>query len=108
MKIKSLLVGVSCMISGSVYAGATEGKVGAVFVHVFNDAVVFGMQPTSSGFASCATSSRYAVTTSAQQGRNVLSTILAAKAANQTIQVVGKGTCAVNPDAEDVNYIVVY
>lgn len=94
MKIKSILVGFICVASGYVYAGATEGKVGAVFVHVFNDAFVFSMQPTYSGFASCATSKRYAVNTSTQQGRNILSTILAAKASNQTIQVVGMGTCS--------------
>jgi len=108
MKVKGLLFGVICVLACNAKAGVTDGKLGTVFVHGFNDVVAFGMQSSSPNFASCAISMRYAVSTSTQQGKNLLTTILAAKAAGQTIQVVGKNTCTANGDAEDINYIVVY
>ncbi|MES2824032.1 MAG: hypothetical protein V4732_10560 [Pseudomonadota bacterium] len=108
MKVKNILIGFVCVFAGNTYAGVTEGKPSVIFVHAFNDAVVFAMQSTNPSFASCATSLRYAISTSTQQGRNVLSAILAAKAAGQTIQVVGKNTCTANGDAEDINYIAVF
>jgi hypothetical protein len=108
VKIKSLFVGFICIFTVNVYAGTTDGKVGSVFVHAFNDVFAFGMVSTNPVFASCAASKRYAVSTSTQQGKNLLSTILAAKAAGQTIQVVGKGTCTANGDSEDINYVAVY
>lgn len=108
MKFKSLSVGLMCWFSVNVFAGTTEGKVGSIFVHGFNDAFAFGMISTNPMFASCATSRRYAISTATQQGKNILSTILAAKAAGQAIQVVGKGTCTANGDSEDIAYIAVY
>ena len=108
MNIKNLLAGLIFFSSIGANAGVTEGKVGIVFVHVFNDAFAFSMQSAVPNFASCAVSNRYTVSTSTQQGKNALSTILAAKAAGQTIQVVGTGTCTVNSGTEDINYIAVY
>lgn len=108
MKVRNILLGLACVFAGNVYAAPTDGKVSLVFVHVMNDVFAFGMQSTNPGFAGCATSRRYAVSTSTQQGKNALSTILAAKAAGQTIQVVGKGTCTFLGDSEDISYIAVY
>ena len=59
------------------------------------------------GFVGCATSSRYAISTSTTQGRNVLSTVLSAKAASLTITVTGMDVCTAHSDAEDVNWLYV-
>ena len=108
MKVKAVLFGFITLLACNAFAGVTEGKLSTVFVHGFNDVFAFRMQSSSPNFASCATSMRYAVSTSTQQGKNILSTILAAKAAGQTIQVVGKNTCTTHSDAEDIHYVVVY
>lgn len=107
MKLKKIFCGLICIVAGNASAGVTEGKPTAIFVHGFNDGIAFAMQSTGPNFASCATSLRYAISTSTQQGKNILSTILAAKAAGQTIQVVGNNTCNALSGAEDINYIVV-
>lgn len=89
------------------YAGTTTGTVSQVFVHGYNDIILFNMQSMYSNFASCATTLRYAISTSTQQGKNTLSTILSAKAAGQVITVIGKNSCITHGDAEDINYLYI-
>jgi hypothetical protein len=71
-------------------------------VHYYNDFVLFSLESTQPSLAACAVTGRYVVSTSTQQGKNILSTILAAKAAGQTVSVMGKSTCTTHGDAEDV------
>lgn len=107
MKFKKILFALIGSIAVNANAGVTEGKPAAVFVHGFNDVFAFSMQSTAPNFASCATGLRYAISTASQQGKNIISTILAAKAAGQTIQVVGSNTCTALATVEDILYIVV-
>ncbi|RYY75042.1 MAG: hypothetical protein EOO52_12090 [Gammaproteobacteria bacterium] len=107
MKIRNIIFVLSCFFSGSVFAGETTGKVNLLYVHGYNDFILFSMISAQPGFASCAVTGRYAISTSTQQGKNIFSTILAAKAANLTITVSGKSTCTTHGDAEDISAIVV-
>ena len=107
MKTKGVIFGLSFLYSISAFAGETTGKVNLVYVHGYNDFLLFSMTSSQPSFASCAVTGRYAISTSTQQGKNILSTILAAKAANLTITVGGKNTCTTHGDAEDINGIVI-
>lgn len=92
-----------CLIfSSSVFAGNTTGKINTIWVHYYNDFVLFSLDSSQPNLAVCAVTGRYVVSTSTQQGRNVLSTILAAKAAGQLVTVMGKNTCTTHGDSEDV------
>ena len=107
MKINIFVVVLSFFLSVNTFAGETTGKVNLLYIHGYNDFILFSMTSSQPSFASCAVTGRYAISTSTQQGKNILSTVLAAKAANLTITVGGKNTCTTHGDAEDINGIVV-
>jgi len=107
MKISNLILGLAFLTSANVFAGETTGKVSLLYVHGYNDFILFGMTSAQPSYAACAVTGRYAISTSSQQGKNILSTVLAAKAAGLTITVSGKNTCTTHGDAEDINAIVV-
>jgi len=48
---------------------------------------------------------RYAFSLQAQGAREMLATLLAAKAAGQTIEFVGTDTCTIDSQMEDVSYV---
>jgi hypothetical protein len=50
----------------------------------------------------------YAFLLDAPGGRDMLATVLAAKAAGQMLQVVGNGTCTIDPTLEGVSYVVTW
>lgn len=93
--------------SFSVCAGNTQGIVSAVTVHTADDKVFFSITSTTQNFATCATSRRYVVQTTSQQGKNILSSILAAKAAKQTVTAYGANVCTTYADAENLSYLVI-
>lgn len=96
---------------GSIFAcanaGDFEGKIADVFVHNFNDAVVFSLTTANPNFHNCAVSQRYGFSTVTQSGRNLLSAVLSAKAAQKTIYVAGWNKCEFHGDAEDVMWLSV-
>jgi hypothetical protein len=102
VKFLHLLFAILLFFSPSVFAGNTTGKIHTVWVHYYNDFVLFSLESTQPSLAACAVTGRYVVSTSTQQGKNILSTVLAAKAAGQTVSVMGKNTCTTHGDAEDV------
>ena len=102
MKFLYVLFAILLALSPSVFAGNTTGKIHTVWVHNYNDFVLFSLESTQPSFTTCAVTGRYVVSTSTQQGKNILSTVLAAKAAGQTVSVMGKNTCTTHGDAEDV------
>ena len=107
MKLKNVLFDLSIFSCSSTFAGDTTGKVNLVYVHGYNDFILFSLTSTQPNFSSCAVSGRYAISTSTQQGKNILSVVLAAKAAGLSITVSRKNTCTTHGDAEDINAVVV-
>lgn len=105
MKFLQTLCAILLVFSPSVFAGSTTGKIHTIWVHYYNDFVLFSLESTQPSLAACAVTGRYVVSTSTQQGKNILSTILAAKAAGQTVSVMGKNTCTIHGDAEDISAI---
>ncbi len=106
MKFKNILIAFSLFSSASAFAGETTGKVKLLFIHAYNDTILFTMETTQPNLAACAVTGRYAISTSSQQGKNILSSILAAKAAGLSITVSGRNTCTTHGDAEDINAVV--
>ena len=107
MKLKNTLIALSIFSSAAAFAGDTTGKVSLLYIHAYNDLILFNMTATQSNLASCAVTGRYAISTATQQGKNILSAILAAKAAGLSITVSGRNTCTFHGDAEDINAIVI-
>lgn len=95
------------LMSSTAIAGETKGKVRSIWIHAYNDYVFFNLGSAQPGFSACAVTHRYVVSTATQQGKNILSTILAAKAAGQTIIVNGKNVCTTHGDAEDIFALVI-
>ncbi len=95
------------MLSPFVWSGETKGKVGTVWVHGYNDFLLFNVITTKPGYATCAVTQRYAISTSTQQGKNILAVILSAKASGQVIIVGGAGGCNTHGDAEDISAIAI-
>jgi hypothetical protein len=91
----------------NAYAGTTTGSVNLVYVHGYNDTILFNMESTAPNYAACATTNRYAVSTTSQQGKNILASILTAKTSGQTITVVGTDACTTHGDSEDISYLLV-
>lgn len=98
---------VIAFLSLQAFAGETQGKIQSIWVHGYNDTVLISLVTTQPNLAPCAVTGRYAISTSTQQGKNIMSTILFAKASNQTVAVGGRNTCSVHGDAEDINAIVI-
>jgi hypothetical protein len=107
MKLKNLIAIFVFAFSTATFAGDTTGKINLLYIHAYNDTVLFTMNSAETKFAPCAVTGRYAISTSSQQGRNILSTILAAKLSGLSISVSGKNTCATHGDAEDINAIYI-
>ena len=105
-KMKHLFL-LSLFISSAIQAGNTTGKIGTVFVHEYNSIVLFNMASSSQGMTGCATTKRYSINTDTQAGKNLFSAILAAKAAAQTVTVIGKNVCELHGDAENIQYIYI-
>ncbi|MEM6649853.1 MAG: hypothetical protein AAF603_06350 [Pseudomonadota bacterium] len=60
---------------------------------------------STKSWPSCASSKRFAVDVTTNQGPTVVSAIIAAHAQGKEIQVEGNGTCSVWGNAETVSYI---
>ena len=107
-KVGCLVLAVASLLwNVSAFSGTTTGLVNEIYVHYNHDRLLFSMTSSDPMFTACATTKRYVVSTSSQQGKNVLSAVLAAKAAQQEITVVGLNTCNVHQDSETVQYLIV-
>jgi hypothetical protein len=98
-------------ISGQALAGYGIGKVGAILVGRLGYQVY--VQITSASFVSfaCGTPStmwQFAFSTQGQSGRDMLATLLAAKATGTDVQLVGANTCTQDANLEDVMYVVTW
>ena len=96
--------------SASAWAGYGVGNVGQVMVGRVGDQVYVELTSASITSFPCASTHpngfRYAFLISQAGGREMLATILAAKAAGQTLQVVGSGACTIDATLENVLYVV--
>lgn len=90
----------------TVLADSNTGTVGNIFIHSDNTTVLFRLKDVT--LDGCATSNRYSIDISTQQGKGIYSAVLSAKAANQTIKVVGlDNVCNIRNDSEDIEYVMV-
>ena len=91
-------------------AGYGVGNVGQVMVGRVGDQVYVELTSATITSWPCASTHpsgfRYAFLISQAGGREMLATILAAKAAGQILQVVGNGACTIDPTLEGVSYVV--
>lgn len=91
-------------------AGTGQGHVGSVLTGRLGYQVF--VQLTNATFTSfgCGTpntgSWQFSFTTQSQGGKDMLATLLWAKATQTQIILVGNGTCGQDPGLEDVNYII--
>lgn len=106
----SLLASVLTFGSVPAWAGYGVGTVGQVMVGRLGDQVYVELTSASITSWPCASTHpngfRYAFLLSQAGGREMLATILAAKAAGQTLQVVGSGACTIDATLENVLYVV--
>ena len=97
-------------VAGQASAGTGQGHVGSVltgrlgyqvFVQLTNATFTsFGCGNPNSG------TWQYAFTTQSQGGKDMLATLLWAKATQTQIILVGGGTCSQDAGLEDVSYII--
>lgn len=106
--MKKILQVILAIIPAISFAGTTTGTVEAIYVHNYNDLFLVRFNSSVPDYAACATTNRYVVSTATQPGKNIMATILAAKAANQTVSIIGQNSCDLHGDAESVNWMYVH
>ena len=107
----SILVAMCMAVSSPPsIAGSGQGTVSSVLVGRLGYQVYVQLTNASfTGFA-CGnpnpSSWQWAFSTQTQSGRDMLATVLAAKATGVTLYVVGTNTCSQDPALEDVAYVI--
>jgi hypothetical protein len=92
--------------ANAVYAGSSSGPVGALLISP-NGVLIFDTGPHPSK-PSCGTAgSEWALSIESSAGKAVYALLLAAKAQNQIVNVVGKNDCSYWYDREAPDYIYV-
>jgi hypothetical protein len=94
--------------AGPVLAGNGQGTVGSILVGRLGYQVfVQILNPTFTSYA-CGTPGtwHFAFSTQNPGGKDMLATVLAAKAAGISLVFVGTGTCTQDANLEDVSYII--
>lgn len=94
------------LLSFHAYSGTATGKIIDYATNKFN-IFSFALDVPETSKPACNTANRYAVSTSTQAGRDVMSSIVNAKNVNLTVSVSGLNTCTAWGDSEDVNVIQV-
>ncbi|WP_347332159.1 hypothetical protein [Marinimicrobium locisalis] len=102
MRFTFMLAMLAVLYTSTVNAGTTTGSIQRVDMHGMNAKVFFTIESSQENFADCATTKRYVVNTDTQQGKNIVSAVLAAKAANQSVTVEGYSSCSLHGDSEDI------
>jgi len=109
-KLRSVFAGLAIMAgaAGQAVAGNGQGTVGSVLVGRLGYQVfVQVLNPTFTGYA-CGTPGtwHFAFSTQNPGGKDMLATVLAAKAMGLSLVFVGSGTCSQDANLEDVSYII--
>lgn len=91
-----------CSAFGSM-AGTSTGKVTSVIVNASN--FLFFTAGTKTGSPSCGQNDQWAISLDTAKGKSVYVLILAARASDTAVTVVGTAACAGWGDREDVLYI---
>ncbi len=94
----------------NTFAGNTEGKVDYIQAGSgwTSDNVYFLVKVNAArnGKPACATDDRMAVNPATEAGKVMLSMLLAAKAASQTVELVGSNNCNImGQEFESINYM---
>lgn len=100
----SLLV----LLGGTVSAGTGSGTIGQMIVgRMGNQVYVQLLNPSIINFPCASPHSifHFAFLITNSGGKEMLATLLAARASGQSIYLVGAGTCNVDPQTEDVSYV---
>jgi len=105
--MKKILLCSALLFSHTTTAGNTAGTIGRLYVHNHNTNVLFRMNSDDLNFSSCATTQRYVIDTSTEQGKNSYSAILAAKTTNQTVFIQGTEQCDISGTAETMQLLYI-
>lgn len=89
------------------HAGDATGTIGDLYVHGYNDGVYFRLESDSLNFTECANSNRYGVMTDTVKGKNIYSSVLAAKLAGKTVYIRGSNNCDVGSGSEGISFLVI-
>jgi len=97
-------------VGSPAMAGNGQGSVGSILVGRLGYQVFVQVKnPTFTGFA-CGTPNptnwHFAFSTQNPGGKDMLATVLAAKASGTKLVFVGSGTCTQDANLEDVSYII--
>lgn len=110
MKFRSLVLMFGLMLAVSAQAGYGTAKVGQVMVGRLGNQVYVELLTQSYSGWPCATTHpsgfRYAFLLTSPGARDMLATILSAQVSGQSLQVVGSGSCSIDPTLEDIAYVV--
>jgi hypothetical protein len=91
-------------------AGYAIGEVRQVLVGRLGDQVYVDLAATQYVSWPCGgthpSGFRYAFLLSSPAGKSMLATVLVAQATGKPLQIVGAGTCSIDPTIEDANYVV--
>ena len=108
IKIMGLALGL--LASTLANAGYGVGTVGQLLVGRLGDQVYVELLSASIASWPCSATHpngfRYAFLLSQAGGRDMLATVLAAKAAGQLVQIVGSGACTIDATLENALYVV--
>ncbi len=97
------------LLSMSANASNIQGTVISVWAHNMSNHFLWEMDKPLGSCSTFATNrDRYVVDISTNKGRMIASTILAAYASKQRVNVGGTGTCAEWTDSESVNWVGMY
>lgn len=108
-----LVAACMAMSATQVFAGYGIGTVGSVLVGRLGYQVYVQLTNASFSNFACGTPNasstwQWSFSTQSQSGRDMLATVLAAKASGTTLQVVGTGTCSQDPNLEDASYVIAW
>jgi len=105
----SMALAVLAGATGQALAGTGQGTVGQVLVGRLGHQVIVQLVGSVSGFP-CGTPHpngyNYMFNTQNPGGKDMLATVLAAKASGATLYFVGTGACSEESNIEDTSYII--
>ena len=105
LEMKKLIITlIFALLATSAFAtGVSSGKVSQIIVNAAN--FLFFTAGAKSGSPSCGNNDQWAISLDTAKGKSVYAMVLAARAADASVNVVGTGACASWGDREDVLFM---
>jgi hypothetical protein len=108
LRMAAVALAVMAGATGQALAGTGQGTVGSVLVGRLGHEVYVQVVNPTFNTPACATTGtwHFYFSTQNQAGRDMLATVLFAKATGIQLIFVGTGACSLGPDIQDVSYII--